>query len=321
MPETFAENPPGCLQALADAGETCDPDSTRYALGHLQLRGEQGSIGATDGRQLLVQSGFMFPWEGDLLIPEAESSPARNSPGIQSVLVGQSGDWVAIRSGPWTVWLKINKDGRFPDLSRHIPPAADATARCQLSAADAEFLAEAIPKLPCDEEFNFPVTVDLNGSIAVRAKAADQAKPTEVVLNGSSWTGEPIRLNTNRKYLARALQARLPRTVRLRDQGARGLPGRRTGSTPGRCWTLNPPFPRPTTRSVSNRRRPDPIIPFPIPNRRRISTMSEPSPNLNEQRPRHHERHGRGQRQCGQAQRPGPQVQRAARPNGRTPRR
>ena len=46
--------------------------------------------------------------------------------------------------------------------------------------------------------------MDLNGNIAIWAKAADQPQPTEVVLKGSEWSGEPIRINTNRKYLARA---------------------------------------------------------------------------------------------------------------------
>jgi hypothetical protein len=54
------------------------------------------------------------------------------------------------------------------------------------------------------------VTIDLNGQIVVRAKAADQegekAKPTEVILTNSQWTGEPVRINTNRTYLQRAMK-------------------------------------------------------------------------------------------------------------------
>lgn len=204
LPEKFAENPPRLFQAMADAGETCDPDSVRYALGHVQLRGQRGSIGATDGRQLMIQSGFAFPWEGDLLIPRSKIFGSPEIAGDEPVLVGKSGDWVAFRTGPWTIWLAINKDGRFPDISRHIPRPTDATAHCRFSPADVEFLGQTLPRLPCDETYNFPVTLDLNGSIAIRAKGADQPRPTEVVLKGSQWSGEPIRINTNRKYLARA---------------------------------------------------------------------------------------------------------------------
>ena len=205
LPETLVENPPTLLRALVDAYDTCDPESARYALGHIQLQ-HDGTVGATDGRQLLVQSGFVFPWDDAVLIPRNRIFSAPELSSDEPVKIGKSGDWVAMGIGSWTIWLAINKDGKFPDLSRHIPRSDNATARCRFSSADAKFLAGAIPRLPSAEEFNFPITLDLNGSIAVRARAADQACPTEVVLKGSSWTGEPIRLNTNRKYLARALK-------------------------------------------------------------------------------------------------------------------
>lgn len=206
LPATFAENPPRLLRAIADAGECTDPGSVRFALGHIQLRGQLGSIGVSDGRQLLVQSGFVFPWEGDRLIPRNKVFASPELAGDEPVLVGQSGDWVAFRSGPWTIWLAVNKEGRFPDLSRQIPRAADATARCSLSSADVEFLTQTIRRLPSDETFNYPITVELNGSIVIRAKAAEQPRPTEVMLTSSTWSGTPVRLNMNRHFLARAVK-------------------------------------------------------------------------------------------------------------------
>jgi hypothetical protein len=202
-PADFAENPPGLLKALVDAGDTTDPDSTRYALACIQLCAE-GSVGATDGRQLLVQGGFTFPWQEAVLIPRSKFATSAELPRDQPVLVGKTGDWVAFRVGPWTFYMAINKEGRFPDLSRQIPRLTEATARCQLSPTDAEFLAQTLPSLPTDDVYNHPVTVELNGSIAVRARAADQPKPTEILLTSSTWSGESIRLHTNRKYLARA---------------------------------------------------------------------------------------------------------------------
>jgi len=203
LPKNFAENPPGLLEAVTAAGDTTDPDAVRYATHCIQLR-HDGTINATDGRQMLVQSGFTFPWDNAVLIPRSKVFSSPELPHDGPVTVAKSGDWVVIRVGPWTFFLGINKDGRFPDLSRHIARPADATASCRLSPADAEFLGETLPRLPCDEEFNFPITVDLNGSVAIRARAADQPRPTELVLTGSEWSGAPIRVNTNRKYLARA---------------------------------------------------------------------------------------------------------------------
>jgi hypothetical protein len=60
IPDKLAENPSKLLKALADAAATTDPGSVRYALASIQLR-PNGSLAATDGRQLLVQSGFTFP--------------------------------------------------------------------------------------------------------------------------------------------------------------------------------------------------------------------------------------------------------------------
>ena len=51
---------------------------------------------------------------------------------------------------------------------------------------------------------NYPITVDLNGSVAIRSKPADQDQITEIVLRNSSWSGNPVRINTNRQYLVRA---------------------------------------------------------------------------------------------------------------------
>lgn len=113
---------------------------------------------------------------------------------------------MAVQSGPWVVYLAINTDGRFPDFSRCIPKADDAKAHCLLSAADATFLAKTLPRLPCHDGDNRPITLDLNGQIVVRAKSPDSEQPTEVVLAGSSFSGEPIRVNINRNFLVRAMR-------------------------------------------------------------------------------------------------------------------
>ena len=120
--------------------------------------------------------------------------------------VGKTENWVAIGIGHWMIRMAINVDGRFPDVTRHIPQIDSAKARCLFSATDAAFLTETLRRLPCDDDGNRPVTLDLNGQVAVRAKPSDSTRPTEVVLTGSSFSGEPVRLNMNRNYLARAMQ-------------------------------------------------------------------------------------------------------------------
>ncbi|MGA2619389.1 MAG: hypothetical protein ABSF26_17415 [Thermoguttaceae bacterium] len=206
-PEHFAQNPPDLPVALDFAAATTDPDAVRYALGCIRLSGKSGQLAATDGRQIYLHGGFSFPWEEELLVPRSTVFGCRELPQDQPVGIGRAGEWVAFAVGPWTIYLRINKDGRFPDIDRHIPCADAAMARCQFSASDAEFLLNTLPKLPCDEDSNtWPVTVELNGALVVRAKMSTQTEPTELLLSHASIQGGPARVNTNRKYLGRALK-------------------------------------------------------------------------------------------------------------------
>ena len=205
LPTDFTTNPPGFLQALHEASEVATPDSARFALDCLQLCPD-GTINATDGRQALIQSGFAFPWKEPLLVPRSKVFHSPELPQDKPVSIAQCGDWLALGVDPWTICLRINKDGRFPSMERIMPDPAKATARCQLSEDDRKFLADTLPRLPANDEQNAPVTLDVNGHVAVRAKSAEQAKPTEVVLTNSTCSGEPTRIHINRIYLKRAMK-------------------------------------------------------------------------------------------------------------------
>ena len=79
--------------------------------------------------------------------------------------------------------------------------------RLRVDPADAAFLESSLARLPGGEELNSPVTLDLNGKIAVRADAPDQPQQvTELVLNRSNYTGSPVCVATNRLFLDRALR-------------------------------------------------------------------------------------------------------------------
>ena len=67
LPTTFVTNPPVIIKALDDAMHSTAVDSVRYATGKVQLRGS-GEIVATDGKQLLMQKGFKFPWKDNVLV-------------------------------------------------------------------------------------------------------------------------------------------------------------------------------------------------------------------------------------------------------------
>lgn len=198
-PTEFGENPPALLSALVHAVETADPEPGRFALNKVQLRGRSGLLAATDGRHLWSHSGFVFPWDGDVLLPKTPLFACKELPQDQAVLVGQRNEQLCVRVGPWTFWLAVDTSGRFPKVDDMLQPVEAATATLRIADTDADFLLKSLRRLPA------AVTVDLNGQVAVRAQLADRGQVTELVLNGSTYSGEALRIHTDRRYLNRAL--------------------------------------------------------------------------------------------------------------------
>lgn len=95
---------------------------------------------------------------------------------------------------------------RFPALDHVVPDPAAVATRLRLDPEDARFLGAALDRLPGSAEEHAPATLELNGKVALRAQGADHAPPTELVLARSAYTGSPVRLNTNREFLGRALR-------------------------------------------------------------------------------------------------------------------
>jgi hypothetical protein len=205
-PTAWTQAPADLLAAFAEASEICTDDSTRYALNCMQLRGTLHKIVATDGHQLLVRSGFTFPWDGDLLIKGSPIFSCKALNRDQPVQIGKTDGHLVLRIGPWTIWNEIQKDARFPGVEEAIPSADTTMTRLQLDAEDSRFLEEALDRLPGNEELNSPATLDLNGRVAILARGSDQPQITELVLDRSSYAGPAICINTNRNCLKRAIQ-------------------------------------------------------------------------------------------------------------------
>ncbi|QDU24945.1 hypothetical protein ETAA8_00060 [Anatilimnocola aggregata] len=203
LPEQLTKNPPRLMTALRDAAETTDATSLRYALGCIQIRGKRGEIAATDGRQLLLQRGFEFPFEDDLLIGRHHVFQASELLAADHVAVGLHDGWFTLRAGNWTVQIKVESEGRFPRVDDIIPPVLRSVASCRISPADGRRLVRSLTLLPSDDEQDSPVTIDLNGHFAVRARSPRFATPVEVTLTGHQPQGEPLRVAVNRRYLER----------------------------------------------------------------------------------------------------------------------
>jgi hypothetical protein len=98
------------------------------------------------------------------------------------------------------LFLEVVTGARFPDVSRALPEAGTAATRVRIDPDDARYLLPALDRLPGGDEMNVPVTLDVNGSVAVRARGAG-GPATELVLAPSASEGGPLRLDSNRDYL------------------------------------------------------------------------------------------------------------------------
>ena len=205
-PERLQKTGEGFLSALRAAVGTVETDAIRYATDCIRIRGDKGTLEATDTRQALIQSGFKFPFDEDLLV---RANPAFKSAIFSEeadVDIGRTENCVAFRIRTWTIHLAIEKDRRFPDIEGCIPAPTATKSRLRLSESDARFLERSLSRLPTDPVSNGTVTVDLNGSVAVRAKSPDCSSPTELILAGSSRSGSQICVAMDRHYLERAVR-------------------------------------------------------------------------------------------------------------------
>jgi hypothetical protein len=203
VPSRLSAVPEPFLVALGEASRVAAKESTRFAICHVQLRGKAGQVVATDGRQMLIQGGFQFPWDDDVLVPRL---PLLDLPGMSlsdPAGLARAGDHLILRVGVWAFWLALDTTGRFPDVEGAIPRERGG-ARLFLNPQDAAFLAATLAKLPGRDDDHAPVTIDFAKPPAVRARSGQAGPAAEVILARSDSGGDPLRIATNREYLLRA---------------------------------------------------------------------------------------------------------------------
>jgi hypothetical protein len=216
---TLTSIEPRFIAAMSDAVDTTSTESTRFALDCVRLRGSDGQMAASDGGQAILETGFHFPWSDTVLVPACDVFSSREFAAAEEVLIGRSDDWVSVQANACTVHLKIEKERRYPDLDLKVPSEGAAVTTLALADTDVAFLLESAPKLPAAEESNAPVTIELNGVVAIRAAAEASDQITELVLSNSRRVGEEILFQTDRTFLCRAAQLGF-REILLRDNTA-----------------------------------------------------------------------------------------------------
>ncbi len=118
-----------------------------------------------------------------------------------------------------TLALRIDKDRRFPNVDLHVPTEGSAATTLRLSSDDAQFLTSFVHRLPGAMTRLAPVTVELNGVVAIRATDDEDLNPVELILDHSRRDGDELRFQTDRTYLSRAAQLGF-RDIYLRNSEA-----------------------------------------------------------------------------------------------------
>ena len=215
-PERFPAVPPimtpcgaDLWPALADARQAAGQEgsSARFGLEFLQLRGGAGQICATDTCQALIQQGFEFPWGDDLLIAALPLFGCSELTPAEPLALGRTENDLVLTRGGWTFWLRIEKERRFPDVTRVIPDAASITGRVRLDPDDAAFLQRTLARLPANAETDAPITLaGAGGRCCIRGQALDDTVPTELRLARSEIADAAPPVVINRKYLERLVR-------------------------------------------------------------------------------------------------------------------
>ena len=73
---------------------------------------------------MLMQHGFAFGFDDDVLARPTSVFGASQLGTTDPVFVGRVEKHIAVRTGPWTFWLPIDKEGRFPRVDDIVPRVA-----------------------------------------------------------------------------------------------------------------------------------------------------------------------------------------------------
>lgn len=193
-------------QAFVRAGNCTAKEGSRYALHHLQLRGHCGEIVATDGKQLLTEGGFKFPFNENILIPRCALFSYRDIAASPTVDIARTDKHVVFRAGVWRIWLTADTESRFPDTDTIVPNPSAAKATITLDTDDAEYLSNALGRLVPRNKVDQSVEVEFGDRLLVRVPGPDDDPPTELVISRSHVEGEPFHFHSAGELVTHAAQ-------------------------------------------------------------------------------------------------------------------
>ncbi len=221
-PEWLISNDSRLGKVLSQAASIADPSSTRYSLGCVRLRGSDGQVAATDGRQAYAVSGFGLPLD-EVMLPAEVLSRLSFLRDCSSISVGRSADWLSLRCGVgtlrWLVDIKLQTDGRFPNVDQCMPHESSSRCLVRISDLDAQYMLRHLDKLVGKSFELNPVTLDLSRNrvlskpqVQLRFRSMNpNIEPsdlpiTELTLDQSSYDSTPMQLAIDHHFLLNALR-------------------------------------------------------------------------------------------------------------------
>lgn len=196
---------PTFLHALHACGQTASREATpRFALTRLQIRGREGQVAGTDGRQLLLWGDFTLPFADHVLVPAVPVFGGRELAGEQTVRIGRTPQHVTVAAGPWTIWLTIDTTSRYPDVASVIPRSSRLD-RLVIDDADAVALTKELQTGPTSKDEVIPVLLNIGERPAVRWPDGTPGRRGPFNLIRSTGSGAGLTVTLNPQFLARAL--------------------------------------------------------------------------------------------------------------------
>jgi DNA polymerase III sliding clamp (beta) subunit (PCNA family) len=217
-PEKFITLTHQFFEAFVDATHCVDKDNEKYNLGGVSLQGggsppqegespfQEGKsrIVATDGRHLLIQKGFTFPWKTVVVCPTSSIFTSKEMREYgKEVNIGYADSWIWFEIGDIVFRLK-EIEGKYPNVD-NIIKGVEGQNRITLDPSDAAFVAQHLMNLPGNSDEFSPVYIKLGEKIGVCGHDKEQGTATELHLEKSCYEGKNIVVAMNRKYLKRAL--------------------------------------------------------------------------------------------------------------------
>lgn len=202
LPKTTKAIDPTLLTALHECGRSAARESVRFATSKIQVQGKTGSVAGTDGRQLLLWSGFRFAFPESVLLPAVPIFGSRELIDESDIRVGRTERHFVANAGPWTIWLAVDTEGRFPNVASVVP--SSLSSEIEIHDADCQSALEFANQIVKQDDVA-TVTVDVKRRTVLRGLLDDSGRVGDLQLRRSSCSGDAVSIVLNRDQLVRAL--------------------------------------------------------------------------------------------------------------------